>query len=45
MEENNRKSFSILSKIGMELLENYGWIEEKEDDPEWIPTFTLKQFR
>ena len=28
--------FAILSKKGKELLENFGWIEEKEDNTEWI---------
>ena len=27
--------FAILSKRGKEMLENLGWIEEKEDNGEW----------
>jgi len=31
MEDN----FALLSKKGKELLENFGWIEEKENNRDW----------
>lgn len=29
------EKFSILSKKGKETLENFGWIEEQEENTEW----------
>jgi len=38
------EKFSILSKNGKELLANFGWKEEKEDNADWDlkPTFIYK---